>query len=145
MASKVFLDANVILDFLLQRPAGYSDARDLIQKGVNGEIRLYTNPAVLHIVSYYTRQAYDSAIAKTLLLTLLTDVQIIDCDLGTALIAITSNIDDIEDALQYYTALKEKMDYFTSSDKKLKKAAIPQLPVHTPGELLNLLGTNKGK
>lgn len=43
---------------------------------------------------------------------------------------------DIEDALQYYTALHHKIDYFISCDKQLKKAAIPSLPVYLPEEFL---------
>lgn len=135
MASKVFLDANMLLDFTLQRP-GHEDAKRIIEKGINGEINLVTTPAVLHITSYWLRKAYSASIAKDIILTLLADVHVIDCDHATALMAVSSNIDDIEDALQYYAALKYAVDYFVSSDKKLKRDAIPQLPVHTSQELL---------
>ncbi len=43
---------------------------------------------------------------------------------------------DIEDALQYYTAMHHKLDYFISRDKGLKKAAIPVLPVCSPEEFI---------
>jgi hypothetical protein len=43
---------------------------------------------------------------------------------------------DIEDALQYYTALHHKLDVFISSDKQLQKSAISSLPVYTPEEFL---------
>jgi predicted nucleic acid-binding protein len=139
MASKVFLDANFLLDLTLQR-AGFQRASDLVQLALNGKIRLYTTPAVLHITGYYTSQAYSPRQAKQLLLTLLNDVQIIDSDHTTALMALNSSIDDIEDALQYYTAIKFGLDYFVSADKKLKKEAIPQLPVYTAEELLIEVG-----
>jgi predicted nucleic acid-binding protein len=139
MASKVFLDANFLLDLTLQR-AGFQQASDLVQHALNGRIRLYTTPAVLHITGYYTSQAYGFRQAKHLLLALLNDVQIIDSDHTTALMALNSNMGDIEDALQYYTAIKFGMDYFVSADKKLKKEAIPQLPVYTAEELLSELG-----
>lgn len=135
MASKVFLDANFLLDLTLQRER-FQQARDLFQLAIDGGIRLYTTPAVLHITGSYTSQAYGSAQAKQILLTLLNDVQIIDCNHATALVALNSAMDDIEDALQYYTAVKSGMDYFISADKKLKNAAIPQLPVYTAAELL---------
>jgi hypothetical protein len=66
-------------------------------------------------------------------------VEIINYDHATALIAVNSNISDIEDALQYYTALRHDLDYFISADKNLKKAAIPHLPVYTAAELLTEL------
>jgi predicted nucleic acid-binding protein len=142
MAFKVFLDANILLDFTLQR-TGYPEAKKILQKGIDGDIQLYTTPAVLHIASYWLTKAYSGAITKNLILTLLADVHIIDCDHATALMAINSNIDDIEDALQYYAALKYNIIYFISSDKKLKKVAIPQLPVYTAKEFLDELDVNQ--
>ena len=135
MASKVFLDANILLDFTLQR-AGHDEAKRIIQKGIDGDIQLFTTPAIIHIVSYWLAKAYTNSTAKKIVLTLLADVQVIDCDHATVLMAINSNIDDIEDALQYYTALKYNVVCFISSDKKLKKMAIPQLPVYSAKEFL---------
>ena len=135
MAFKIFLDANLILDFTLQRP-GYDEALKVLKLGANATIHLYTSPAVIHVVSYYTSRTLRKQLTKRAMLLLINDVQVIDCDHGTALIAINSNFEDIEDALQYYTALKHGIDYFISADKKLKKYAIPQLPVYTASELL---------
>ena len=45
-------------------------------------------------------------------------------------------MDDIEDALQYYTALHHRLDYFVTRDKGLKKAAIAVLPVCSPEEFI---------
>lgn len=135
MASKVFLDANILLDLTLQRE-GFQYSSEILQLAINSRIRLFTTPAVLHIVAFCTAQAYNVKHTKQLFLTLLNDVKIIDCDHNTVLLALNSNIDDIEDAMLYYSALKSGMDYFISADKKLKKAAIPQLPVYTAAELL---------
>jgi len=135
MASKVFLDANCLLDVTLKR-AGFQNANDIIQLGINGDVQLYTTPAILHITAYFTSQAFTSRQTKQIILALLNDVRAIDCDHATALIAINSSMDDTEDALQYYTALKFGIDYFISTDKKVKKTAIPQLPVYTAEEFL---------
>ncbi len=135
MASKVFLDANFLLDLTLHR-AGFPEAQIIMQQGINGDIELYTSPAVLHITAYFTSQAFTNSHTKKILLTLLNDVHVIDCDHDTAIVALNSSIDDTEDALQYFTAIKFKVDYFISADKKLKKSAIPQLSVYTASELL---------
>ena len=142
MASKVFLDVNLLLDLTLQR-TGFQKANDIVQAAIEGEIQLYTTPAVLHVVAYYTSQAFSSRHSKQLILTLLNDVRVMDCDHATALVAINSSIEDMEDALQYYTALKFGIDYFISSDKRLKKSAIPQLPVYDAGELLAELNNTR--
>jgi hypothetical protein len=102
-----------------------------MQRSITGEIELVTTPAVLHITGYFITKAYNRQISKQLLSALLNDVKVIDCDHSMALMAINSRIPDIEDALQYYTALAHKADYFISSDVELKKAALPQLPVYT--------------
>ena len=136
MASKLFLDANILLDLTLRR-ANYSDVRDIVSLAVVGDIELCTTPAVIHITAYWLAKTYTNKRAKTIIMTLMNDVFIIDCDHETALLALSSKMEDIEDALQYYTALTHEVDIFISSDKQLKKAAIPQLPVLTPVEFLN--------
>ena len=135
MASKVFLDANFLLDFTLQR-TGYSEARDIVKLAIGGDIQLFTTPAVIHITAYWLAKAYTNKKAKTIILTLMNDLRIIDCDHETALLALSSTMEDMEDALQYYTALTHDVDIFISSDKHLKKSAIPQLPVLTPSEFI---------
>lgn len=136
MAFKVCLDANLLIDLTLKR-SGYTAANGVIEKCIEGQIILYTTPAILHITAYYTAKYFTARQTKQILLTFLTNIQVIDCDHDTALSALLSvEIDETEDALQYYTALKHGVDYFISGDKKLKKAAIPQLPVYTAAELL---------
>ena len=73
---------------------------------------------------------------KKIILHLLNDLQIIDCNHATALTAANSDFDDLEDALQYYTALQHDTDYFISSDKLIKNFALPHLPVYSAKELL---------
>jgi len=48
------------------------------------------------------------------------------------LLALNSKKDDIEDALQYYIAIHNQLDYFISGDKKFQKSVIHTLPVITP-------------
>jgi predicted nucleic acid-binding protein len=135
MASNLFLDANFLLDFTLQR-SGYTEAKQIVSLAISGDIQLCTTPAVLHIIAYWLTKTYSGKKAKTIILSLMNEVRVIDCDHETALLAMNSVMEDIEDALQYYTALTHGADIFISSDKKLKKVSIPQLPVMTPREFL---------
>jgi predicted nucleic acid-binding protein len=136
MAFKIFLDANILFDIILTRPKSET-ARSIFHAGINGGAELYTTPSVLHITAYFTAEKFNQRQTKEILLTLLNDVKIIDCDHNTALMALSNNeIEDTEDALQYFTALKYRMDFFISSDKKLRKAALPQLPVLTADQML---------
>lgn len=135
MAFRIFLDANMILDFALQRPE-YESARQLIGRVVEGKVEAFVTPAVVHIAGYWLTKAYKSGIAKEILLSLLADIQVIDIGHETTINALHSKMTDIEDALQYYTALHHRLDYFISRDKGLQKAAIPSLPVCSPATFL---------
>ncbi len=136
MASKVFLDANILLDFTLKRNK-YEQSKQIIKLAINGDIQVYISPSILHIVGYWLSKSYGNTKAKGILLTLLSDVTIIDLPHEVVLTALHSKISDIEDALQYYTAIHYKLDYFISRDKLLQKQSIPVLPVYTPDEFLN--------
>ena len=50
--------------------------------------------------------------------------------------ALHAKFNDIEDALQVYTALSFKMDFFLTSDKKLKKETSTTLPILTAPEFV---------
>jgi predicted nucleic acid-binding protein len=135
MASKVFLDTNYLLDLTLKRST-FPEASKLMQMAISRELEAFTTPAVLHITSYFLTKAYNASTAKAIIGSLLNDVTVIDCNHATAVQAINSSIEDLEDALQYYTALTGKLDYFVSMDARLKKKALPQLPVLTAKQLL---------
>jgi predicted nucleic acid-binding protein len=131
MASKIFLDANILLDFTLKRES-YSVVKHLMQRIVTAEVYAYISPSIIHITGYWLTKAYGSAQAKDILLTMLADIQVIEIPHEVCLLALNSKIPDIEDALQYYTALHHKLDAFISRDKQLQKLAIASLPVYTP-------------
>jgi predicted nucleic acid-binding protein len=135
MASKVFLDANILLDFTLKRDV-YDVSKRIIELAVNGQIQAFITPSIVHIVGYWLTKSYGNTKAKELLLTLLSDVYIIDITHEITLNALHSKVKDIEDALQYYAALHHKLDYFITRDKDLQKESMPVLPVYTPEEFL---------
>src|ERR1700743_483634 len=107
MAYKIFLDANILLDFTLKRD-GYDQSKQLIELAVDGDVRAFVTPSILHIVGYWLAKAYGSTKTKELLLTLLADITVIDLVHEIAVNALHSKISDIEDALQYYTAMHHK-------------------------------------
>ena len=138
MAFKIMIDANVLLDFTLKREF-YEDAKKILQLAVDGDVRAYTTPSIIHICGYWLSKAYGRQQAKKLLLTLLADVTVIDITHEVALAALHSKINNIEDALQYYTAINHKIGYFISRDKPLKNNSMPTLSVYTPREFIEAL------
>ncbi len=137
MATKVFLDANVLLDFTLKR-SEYAVSRKIIELVVAGRIQAYITPSIVHILGYWLSKAYGRVKAKEILLTLLIDIQVIDISHKITVNALHSKIKSIEDALQYYTAIHHQMDYFITQDKALKKETTPNLPIYSCEEFLKV-------
>lgn len=135
MAYKIFLDANVLLDFTLKREA-YPEAKTMFELIVEKKIIAFITPAIVHIVGYWLTKEYGAKESKKLLLFLLSDIQSIDIPHEVVINALLSNITDIEDALQYYTALQNNLDFFISGDRLLKKQSNSILPVYTAKEFL---------
>jgi predicted nucleic acid-binding protein len=135
MASKIFLDANILLDFTLKRES-YDLSKKILELVISGQFQGFITPSIVHIVGYWLTKAYGNTKAKELLLLLLADIYVIDITHEITLNALHSKINDIEDCLQYYTALHHKLDYFITMDKKLQKSASPNLPIYSPEEFL---------
>ena len=135
MASKVFIDANIILDLTLKREH-HPEAMQIFELAIAGNIVLFISPSITHIVGYWLTKTYGVTKAKEILLTLLTDVRVIDMPHENVVAALHSKIKDIEDALQYYTAIHHKLDYFVTRDIGLIKESTAILPIVTVKEFL---------
>jgi predicted nucleic acid-binding protein len=135
MAFKVFLDANILLDLTLKRDH-FEQAKRIVTLAVDGDVQAFITPSVVHILGYWLSKEYGNSRAKELLLTLLSDITVIDLPHEIAVNALHSKMSDIEDALQYYTAMHHKLDCFISRYKQLQKQGIPALAVYTPEEFL---------
>jgi len=138
MAFKVFLDVNIILDFVLQRD-GYKSSKTIITWAEEGKINGFVSPTVVQICSYWIAKAYGVKKAKEIMTTLLAFTRTIDTPHEVVLAALHSSMNDIEDSLQYHTALHHKMTYVISQDKVFQKAALPSLQVVSPTDFIQLI------
>ena len=135
MAYKIFLDANVILDHSLKRK-GYEDVKNIFLAIESGILKAYISSSILHILYYILNKELSNKICKEILINILTETTIIDTPQEVAINAIVSKFDDTEDALQYYTAMHHKLEYFITSDRKSKKEATSLLPIYYPSEFI---------
>lgn len=137
MASRVFFDANILLEHSLGRE-NFTDVRQLFIFIEEGSLSAFTSTSVIQTCGYLLLKEYGDKITREILLNLLSFITIIDCRHEIVVLALNSSISDPEDAIQYYTALDHKIDYFISLDKNLAKEAIPILPVYSPAVFLAL-------
>ena len=136
MASKIILDSNIILDLSLQRSEDFDDLKKIYRRIVDGEFKSYITTAIIHTCAHFLIKSVNVKAAKEILIGILNNVKVIEANHDIVTEAIQSDFTDIEDALQYYTALHHKMDCFISRDKKFIKAAKPQLPVYDPATFI---------
>src|SRR5688500_1445417 len=109
MVSRIFLDANILLDFILKRE-GYPAAKRIIEKIIEGQIGGFISPSIVHIVGYWLTKVYGASKTRELILALLAHIRVIEIDHEITIHALHSKIIEVEDALQYYTAIHHKLD-----------------------------------
>jgi predicted nucleic acid-binding protein len=138
MAYRVFADANVYLDFLLHRGSDWMDAEEIFIAAAKKDIVVFTSASVLlnimyilnmHRVSKTEVGGYASDILKYTLL--------VNPDNSIFQTALSSGFSDLEDAVQYFTAINIEADYFITSNVKDYKKAF-QVPVLTPKQFLKI-------
>lgn len=135
MAYKIYFDINVLLDHTLQRE-NFDKTERIINNIENGLQKGFVTSATIHTLSYFLTKEYGNKKTKEILLNLLFTFHVIDPPQEIIKSALHANFNDIEDALQVYTAIYYKMDYFLTSDKKLKKESSTILPIFTPNEFV---------
>jgi len=128
MGYKIFFDINVVLDYTLQRD-NFDDMKIIIESMEQGYQRGFITSATIHTLSYFLSKEYEQQKVKAILLDLLSFITVIDAPQYVINNALLANFNDIEDALQVYTALHYKMNYFITSDKKLMKESSEILPI----------------
>jgi predicted nucleic acid-binding protein len=128
MGYKIFFDINVVLDYTLQRD-NFDDMKIIIESMEQGYQKGFITSATIHTLSYFLSKEYEQQKVKAILLDLLSFITVIDAPQNVINNALLANFNDIEDALQVYTALHYKMNYFITSDKKLMKESSEVLPI----------------
>ena len=93
------------------------------------KIKLFISSSILHIVSYWLTKSLGFVVAKMTLLKLMNHVRVIGGNHESSIRALESDFTDIEDGLQYFTALVNKMDYIISFDKGFQKFSSEKLPI----------------
>ena len=136
MGCRIFVDADVLLDFTLKR-GGYPMVRRLMEWVIAGRVQVFISLAILRDIAPELRRAYGVEQAQQLLLTLIASVRIIDAGYEIAVTALQSRIDNIPGAISYFTALHHRLDYFVTWNTELLQVDNPVLPVTTPIDFLN--------
>lgn len=130
MRLKVFADTNIVIDFIEQRPQDILSVNKIFKAAEENRIEIFVSESVLINALYVT--ALDQQIYYLLPL-----VQLVTIGLISFQKALQSSFIDKEDAILYYGALENKMNYFiTRNIRDYKRHSTIELPVSSPSEFL---------
>jgi predicted nucleic acid-binding protein len=139
MANKIFLDTNVVLDFLLARQGELEEIDTIIDFSREKKIDCCISESVIATAIYFLQKQ------KMPAMEMIRDF----CSTCKILPFYTpilyNNIEifkDVEDGLLYFLALHHKADCFITSNKPDFKKAVASLPVFTPKQFIQYYHSN---
>ena len=123
---KVFIDTNIILDWLGKRQAFFKYARDLFKKGEDGEIIILISTMSYISTEYILRKQIGKQQAKQALAAIRTISRVCNSGEKEIDLCLLSSFKDFEDAFQYYSALNNAADLIiTRNPKDFSNSIIP--------------------
>lgn len=129
---RVYVDTNVLIDFVCQRDVFAEPANKLMALGCMGKIKLQTS-ALSYVTTMYVAHKYGYQNVKELLMALTQFLDVQDLQAKTVIEMLSSNWKDYEDATQNQTALLSNADCIVTRNKK--DFSLSSLPVYTANEL----------
>ena len=137
---RIFMDTNVVIDFLANRQPFALDAAKLFDIALDGNAKVFISAVSYNNIYYVLRQSLPGATTIKLLEELADMTEITDVTDSVIRQSRKSDFKDYEEAIQYYCALSiPKLDFIvTRNTRDFKKS---NLPVLTPAEALATLKT----
>ncbi len=115
----LFIDANIIIDLLADRMPFSNSAYTLFEKVNSTKWSLFTSSNSILTTYYIIEKNSNSKQAKKAIKTVLSRLRIVDISKADLLEALTSKIEDYEDACQEKCANKVSgLNYIITKDKK---------------------------
>ena len=100
----LFLDTNIVIDFLTDRKPFSSLAGRLFDYSVKGEVKLYLSAVSYNNIYYVVRKVSSHKETIRILSSLIEITEVIDSTSSIIKDSLNSEFNDFEDALQYYSA-----------------------------------------
>lgn len=135
---KVFVDTNIILDWLGNRAPFFKYAKELFLKGERAEIELLVSTISFVNTQYILRKQIGKEKAKQTLAAIRTICTICASGEKEIDLALVSSFTDFEDAVQYYSALNNAAKVIITRNPK--DFIHSQIPIMSAEEYLKSLG-----
>ncbi len=139
--TKIFLDTNVVLDFILKRDGFAEDAAMIFDLGERKKLKLTLSSLSVNNVDYIVSKIESKKKSRQIIIKLLSLVEILTVNETTIKKAAMSQFKDFEDAIQNFCAEDEGLNHIIT--RNLKDYKKSNLSVLTPKEFLTSLKMNK--
>ena len=127
---KIFIDTNIVLDLLQYREPWIQDTLVLFQMAKDKEIELIVTDLTFVNVVYIASKNLDKKKLHETLVGLKKLVSVVPVGDACIELALNGDFFDFEDAVQYFAAKREKVDFIISRDAKgFKMSDIPVMNV----------------
>ncbi|MCL4385587.1 MAG: PIN domain-containing protein [Actinobacteria bacterium] len=140
---KIFLDTNVILDVLVKREPFYIDSAKILTLVNEKIIPGYVSAITINNIYYILNKLKNREVARNFIKEIIESFEIIPLTKIILQRANKLDIDDFEDAIQYFSALEYECDFLLTRNYKDypegKINRISNIKVITSSELIKLL------
>ena len=122
---KVFVDSDIVLDLLSGRQPHYKFAAELFSLADENSIKVYVSSLTFANINYILSKQLSTRQARKMLLKFKTLVNVLSVNDKIIELALLSDFNDFEDAIQYNTAIENSITtLLTRNLKDYKKAEI---------------------
>jgi predicted nucleic acid-binding protein len=135
---KLFIDTNILLDLLAERKPYYNEAAALFSMADKNRILLSISSLSIVNTHYILRKLRSGQEANRIIRTV--KVLVNECALDDKItnLALNSDFNDFEDAIQYFTAIENRQDIIITRNRSDFKSS--SLPVMSAGEFVRSSG-----
>jgi predicted nucleic acid-binding protein len=138
---KLYFDNDVILDISIERGIDVNDSIKLINLVEKGAYNGFTSSVIFTNTYYIQRKLKDHDTSIRFLKKLRLLLTVLSVDDIIIQKAIESGWHDFEDAVQYFTAIENKIDYIITRNTEDYKMSI--IPIYTPTEFIKMIEIKK--
>ena len=131
---KLFIDSDVVLDFLTKREPFHEDAMRIFEYASRGKLKLFVSSLSINNINYVISKLESAEKAKKQLIALLELIEILPVAKSAVKKSLFSDFRDFEDGLQNFCAAEGKLA--TIITRNIKDYSFSDLVIQTPKEFL---------
>jgi predicted nucleic acid-binding protein len=138
MATRIFLDTNIILDLLDNQRQCHNEAVLLFELIDNGEVMAFFSESIVTTTDYILQKLLSKDLRTEFFGEMSKKIQILPCSNMILDRALSLEFGDLEDVILFQLALENRVDFFITNDKKLLNSTLKGIKIVQARQFLNI-------